>query len=852
MVPAATDEFQSKRGAGAIRLACAGLPDLRRLLTLAGMSQSSGSGSTEFPRSRSARVALVLLGIVLCQFVLFGPSLVGKRILLPLDILATPTTYLPMTPEVEAITPHNPVLSDIVCQFEPQRRFAVAELRAGRFPFWSPYQYCGAPAVWPKFSVFQWIGFLTPSPVILAWVQLAEALVAGLGAYVFFRRVLGVSFWAAAFPAWCYPLTAFFIFWTGFPTSVAAYWLPWLLTAVNEVVCHPRPRALAGLAVATALVLTGGHLDVAGQVLLASGLFALWRWAELCAGEWLRGSGRRILVFLTLGWTAGFLLAAPHLLPLLEYVQTGARMVKRSAGKEERPPIGLVALPQLAMPLMHGSTETDSLPLFPKKQGTYVEGVSAGYAGVVALLLAAPLALAHRRHRTSAWCWLALGFVGLSWALNVPGFVQLLRLPGLNMMSHIRLVFWTAFAVLALAALGLDALRQGEVRWHRGFWLAAVLLAAVAVHAGTRAFTLPRDIEASKAALLEQGKTTGWIRDQAGVERVKAWFARTNGVAATLAMLGLGGWLLLWRKKLAPVTLAGAAGTVMVADLLAFGLGRVPQCDPKLDYPRLPVFDAIAKLPPGRILGYGCLTATVGQPSGFNDVRGYDSIDPGRLTELVLTTLDPRSPVFSYARLQRIVPRVELSPPDHLRLPPVLDLLNVRHVIFRGGPPSDIKPPFREDDYYLLENTNALPRVFVPRSVERVADDAERLRRMTAPDFDPRAVAFVEDAVDLPGPCEGHADIVSEIPTRVAVRANLPTPGMILLADTWDRGWRAYRSGARLPVLRADHALRGVMLPAGESLVEFRYEPASFRLGLWLCGGGVVLLALLHFTQRRA
>ena len=29
--------------------------------------------------------------------------------------------------------------------------------------------------------------------------------------------------------------------------------------------------------------------------------------------------------------------------------------------------------------------------------------------------------------------------------LDVPGFVQFFRLPGLNMMSHIRLVFWTAF-----------------------------------------------------------------------------------------------------------------------------------------------------------------------------------------------------------------------------------------------------------------------------------------------------------------------------------------------------------------------------------------------------------------------
>src|SRR6185295_14316211 len=265
------------------------------------MSQSETADLTEFPRSRRARVLIVLIGIVIGQFILFGPSLVGKKILLPLDILATPTTYLPMTPEVEKITPHNPVLSDIVCQFEPERRFAIAELRAGRFPMWAPYQYCGAPVVWPRFSVFQWLGFVTPSPVIVAWVQLFEALVAGLGAYVFFRRVLGVGFWAATFPAWCYPMTAFFIIWLGLPTCAAVYWMPWLFTAVNETARHPGPHAVTGLAVTTALTLTSGHLDLAGQTLLAAGLFGLWCWRDSCPRQWLQIRGRRVLIFLTVG-----------------------------------------------------------------------------------------------------------------------------------------------------------------------------------------------------------------------------------------------------------------------------------------------------------------------------------------------------------------------------------------------------------------------------------------------------------------------------------------------------------------------------------------------------------------------
>jgi len=38
---------------------------------------------------------VVVLGILLGQLALYGPSLLGVKILLPLDLLALPHTYLP-------------------------------------------------------------------------------------------------------------------------------------------------------------------------------------------------------------------------------------------------------------------------------------------------------------------------------------------------------------------------------------------------------------------------------------------------------------------------------------------------------------------------------------------------------------------------------------------------------------------------------------------------------------------------------------------------------------------------------------------------------------------------------------
>jgi hypothetical protein len=143
-------------------------------------------------------------------------------------------------------------------------------------------------------------------------------------------------------------------------------------------------------------------------------------------------------------------------------------------------------------------------------------------------------------------------------------------------------------------------------------------------------------------------------------------------------------------------------------------------------------------------------------------------------------------------------------------------------------------------------NHEALPRAFVPRRVETVANDHDRLEKLTAPQFDPQDVAYVETPVDLPGPCRGHAEIVAEIPTRVTVSIHMETPGLLVLADLWDTGWRAYQNGQPVAILRADHAIRGVIVPAGDATVDFRYEPRSVMLGLSLSAlAAVVLLGWL-------
>jgi len=64
-------------------------------------------------------------------------------------------------------------------------------------------------------------------------------------------------------------------------------------------------------------------------------------------------------------------------------------------------------------------------------------------------------------------------------------------------------------------------------------------------------------------------------------------------------------------------------------------------------------------------------------------------------------------------------------------------------------------------------------------------------------------------------------------------------------------GWTATVDGGSADVYPTDIAFRGVSVPAGNSVVEFSYRPASFRNGVLLMLTAVIVLLGLTVRDRR-
>jgi len=66
----------------------------------------------------------------------------------------------------------------------------------------------------------------------------------------------------------------------------------------------------------------------------------------------------------------------------------------------------------------------------------------------------------------------------------------------------------------------------------------------------------------------------------------------------------------------------------------------------------------------------------------------------------------------------------------------------------------------------------------------------------------------------------------------------------------YDKGWNAYVNGELKPHFRVNYVLRGMQIPAGSHVVEFKFEPAVYHVSEQIAlASSLILLLLLAFVS---
>jgi hypothetical protein len=181
---------------------------------------------------------------------------------------------------------------------------------------------------------------------------------------------------------------------------------------------------------------------------------------------------------------------------------------------------------------------------------------------------------------------------------------------------------------------------------------------------------------------------------------------------------------------------------------------------------------------------------------------------------------------------------------------PFLDVLNVKYVL---APPDVDLPADRFEKLSpgptaIYRNRLALERAFLVSDAIALPD-LETLRRIRAGDLDLRRHAVFATLPEgaLPDPTTAATnDVVtfrSYDDERVVLDSYSGGRRLLVLLDAFYPGWTATVDRQPVPIHRVDYAFRAVAVPAGRHIVEFRYAPSSFRLGVLLSAIGLAAAA---------
>lgn len=771
-------------------------------------------------------VAALVLALVLIAFA-YPFFLQGKQFS-PMDLLYQHYPWRAVTPAGHEI-PSNALRWDDAAKYYPVRVNLIREYKQHGISFWQSDQLLGTPnrptTHWygSLFYPLTWLFFILPFKTANSLTHILNLYVAGMSMWLLLREHR-FSLLPALLGSTVFMLNGFFVVW------MSASFLPAMLSLLPlalylvERLLHTQ-RATYGLMLA---------LPLAWQFYMGypPGSIVFWFFFSLYCFISLahllfskeRSSALRIVGLLGLSIILAVGLSALFLIPAAQQLTESEYMVARGTGRPGAMPWN--ALIGFLLPNFWGNP-TDGMAYIWYGPENYCEVIA--YWGISSLIIAS-FGLLFRPRRGTIYSF-AISSLALALSLGYGLWpLRYLRyLPAVSGVNVTRWHFGIALSGSLFAALGLEYLMKIRQR-QRG--LSVVLVLLIGLAGGCLS-----------ATVLSPGITRARFADYPHLIWAHYW---QIGVAAACLVL-LAAYLLLHRRVSG--TLFGVATlAIVVIDLISFGVGFNPYIASENLYPSTPGIrflqsqeELYRAVPWGEFPGvFPTYTANA---YGISIVTGPDHFRE----QTYLALLKPlMSEEAQYTAQRNGSVRLNQGLETARQ---VLDVLNARYLISEPDHPplGQFATVYFGPDMRIYENPFALPRTWGVCQYDMTTNE-EALRRMHQPDFDPQRVALLEEvpALDLDSPScdpqELKSEVVAYADDEIIIDTEFASPGLLMVSERHEPGWKATLDGQQSDVLRADYLLRAVAVPAGRHTVHLQ-----FRSPIYLWGLGITLCSLVLF-----
>ena len=731
-------------------------------------------------------------------------------------------------------------------------------------PLWDPYHFCGIPfidaihghsgALYP----FTFISLIGSIPRAIGFNMILHYLAATVFAYLAARQ-FGLRQWPAAIVAFAYGLSPTLVSWV-YPGHdgklFVAAWFPLAIYLTERLRTSPSLSRAIWLGLVIAVSILTPHLQAVLYVLIFLLLFSIFHVAFDLFERQPPAKNVRFVIWMAVAAVIGLGVSSVQWIPGYRHISEFSPRAEEERGVAWASTYSLNGeeLISIAVP------EFSGVNIIGKKYAYWGKNEfkdNSEAAGVLPCLLALLAFLVHGfRRQKILWLSTALLVVLYSLGNSTPVFRLILAIvPPLNRMrAPSTSMFVAVFAIAMLAGIGtqnlVDRLQDKAGRFPRtvkfvlmGSTALFLIVWLVSLFAGKQLVTLFVLLFHSQILPHVGGGSDKWQLALNNLSHLRTGFFVGAAVSAGAVVVFFVGRFRKWQN----IRLLGLS-LLLVVSLYQFDQRFVLTISPERFFSATPVSKYLRTFQDmNRTVGYPV-------PTRWYNLTYQGIYSPGGVNDKALSWYVDL--IGGRAQNQLLNPRVMNLTGTHYMIAPASQQISQ----YYAGP-EPLQVAMRYDQTVVHRNDNSFPRAYFASDV-RVMENLKAIDDSVQAGHDNlHAIVYLEKDVALQSaPVDSAlpatATIISYTPDSVAVAVSAKQDRVLVLTDTYHPDWVAYVDGLRSDVLRAYGAFRAVVVPAGSSLVVFRYEDHLHTLTLMISLGILacccVLLAGGWLRRRRA
>ena len=742
--------------------------------------------------------------LIIVSVVFFYKSIFFLKVPFPGDILIA--EYFPF--KYESYLGYNPgsypnkaQYFDVIRQMYPWKIFALAEIKAGRFPLWNPYNFSGMPFFANNQSSvlnpFNLLFFVASPPIAWSIFIFLQPLLASIFTYLYLR-MLKLSSLSSILGGITYSFSLYmgvFMEYGNFGYSIL--YLPLILYAIEHVFNHNKSFYGPFISVLVAFAAFSGHLQLFAGVVIFCFLYVI-------AKCFIFKEGYKSLIIAILYLLLGVGIAMIQFLPTAELIQNAARSSHDLDVFQKNILIQIQQLILYVAPDAYGNPAVGNYLLSDSYPG------NALYVGILPLVFAI-FSLFQFKKNKYVFTFSIIGLGTLFFIVSNPisHFIYSLNIPFLSASAPSNYIFLVSFSLAVLGAIGLE---QWLKRRDKKILLSILILACLLASS----FILNKLFKI-EVNLKQIGLGVGFMIISSSVITLFTFFKNKK----FLYLLPL----------------------ILVLDLLYYFIKFNPFVPAQTVFPKTELTSFLSSQNNTRVWGYSAGNMQPNFQTHYNlySPEGYDPLYPKWYGKFIYSSRDGKllqtfsESTRSDALIQNGYGEKDLRE-NNYRLK-VLDNTGVGLILDRPESATSkytfegtrFKKIYDKNDFFVYKNTLSKNRVYLTTDYATYSSDKEFESKF----FNGESVLLEKNPnIKILKGKEGTAEITLNTPGRIVVETTSSSNSLLVLLDTYYPGWSAKVDGINEEILKANYAFRAVSVPSGKHTVIFEYKPQSFYWGV--------------------